>query len=710
MFNSNLLEEFTTTGSTIHTIEEFYTTIGKTPAENDVTQLGVSCYDGTVIASKAFTINYLTQPPTFTVTNTPKPIVDLNNPKTTIRVEATSDVKCTLDGDEFFGTNYGRTQQGTYTHAETARGIVPVEIACYNRAGLEAIQTYEITSNYEEAISISVTSPTASPTAAYKLQFSTNKEARCVVTRGTAAVGTSTNTAFSIDTTLTQGLTTFHIACDTTFPVLRSELDHAVSFDTTAPTLDLRVQPNSCDLSKFRFTIDATDTGSGVFERWYNITEKTSGDIVVATRKATSADVAVSADIDNGKTYIISARVADRSGNNATKTAETKITAASPATCDTVSPNIAITKQKNATATSIIVGCSDAGGCSQTYYCTTSTTNTCVVDTSTPTNKYTFGEKKPAVSRNAVVCCQVTDIAGNKKNGTITISDYTAAPEPQTPPPTTCTNGQRDALESDVDCGGAYCASQGKLCPINKACTTNLDCQSRLCKSFVCETASCTDGVQNGQETGVDCGGTCGACLLVGSACMTSNDCGGGQTCDRGVCTNLPPPGTQPPETEEPLTPEDASGMLGLVLIVTGILAILGGSAYVVLYEQPRQRTTETHEPIAVFEPPVDRPAPPKSKQLPQKKRALATQRRQTFMADFNTPEELTSKEAVTHKELEHAFTKFDRDTFTDVTKQLMQDNKVSSKDVEIALADLAAKKVDNKEAIDDLRKEFGLK
>ena len=49
----------------------------------------------------------------------------------------------------------------------------------------------------------------------------------------------------------------------------------------------------------------------------------------------------------------------------------------------------------------------------------------------------------------------------------------------------TCTDGIQNGNETGVDCGGSDCP----VCP------------------------SCTDGIQNGSETGVDCGGPdCAAC------------------------------------------------------------------------------------------------------------------------------------------------------------------------------------------------------
>lgn len=50
-------------------------------------------------------------------------------------------------------------------------------------------------------------------------------------------------------------------------------------------------------------------------------------------------------------------------------------------------------------------------------------------------------------------------------------------------------------------------------------------------------TTSCADGVQNGTETGVDCGG--GACMPcpIGAGCLVAADCIAPSVCQNGVCT-----------------------------------------------------------------------------------------------------------------------------------------------------------------------------
>jgi hypothetical protein len=60
----------------------------------------------------------------------------------------------------------------------------------------------------------------------------------------------------------------------------------------------------------------------------------------------------------------------------------------------------------------------------------------------------------------------------------------------QAPAPPSCNDGIQNGNETGVDCGGS--------CP--NACAT------------------CNDGIQNGNETGVDCGGSCGSCSCTDNA------------------------------------------------------------------------------------------------------------------------------------------------------------------------------------------------
>jgi hypothetical protein len=101
-----------------------------------------------------------------------------------------------------------------------------------------------------------------------------------------------------------------------------------------------------------------------------------------------------------------------------------------------------------------------------------------------------------------------------------------------------CGNGVRDGNETDVDCGGAGCFQ----CAVGKRCLVSADCIAATCVASVCTSSAgpsaavaCGNGVKDGAETDVDCGGgTCPRCAL-GRRCELPNDCTGG-ACVGGLC------------------------------------------------------------------------------------------------------------------------------------------------------------------------------
>ncbi len=105
--------------------------------------------------------------------------------------------------------------------------------------------------------------------------------------------------------------------------------------------------------------------------------------------------------------------------------------------------------------------------------------------------------------------------------------------------PSSCTDGIEDGQETDVDCGGPVCPP----CQDGQRCVVNGDCVNELCELDFCDTgslspdagATCHDGIKDGQETDVDCGGpTCDSCP-VGNRCLVDTDCIT-DVCSAGVC------------------------------------------------------------------------------------------------------------------------------------------------------------------------------
>jgi len=92
----------------------------------------------------------------------------------------------------------------------------------------------------------------------------------------------------------------------------------------------------------------------------------------------------------------------------------------------------------------------------------------------------------------------------------------------QTPcPAPSCTDGVQDGDETDIDCGGSSCAP----CEDGHACGSASDCTSQVCSASLCVAVSCSDKLRNGDETDVDCGGSACSPCGAGSACSASTDC-----------------------------------------------------------------------------------------------------------------------------------------------------------------------------------------
>lgn len=86
--------------------------------------------------------------------------------------------------------------------------------------------------------------------------------------------------------------------------------------------------------------------------------------------------------------------------------------------------------------------------------------------------------------------------------------------------PAYCGDKMKDYDETDKDCGGPTCPPCGPAL----ACAATRDCTTHVCINLKCVPGSCMDGQQNDMETDTDCGGLCNPCV-DGLKCSQPSDC-----------------------------------------------------------------------------------------------------------------------------------------------------------------------------------------
>ena len=80
-------------------------------------------------------------------------------------------------------------------------------------------------------------------------------------------------------------------------------------------------------------------------------------------------------------------------------------------------------------------------------------------------------------------------------------------------------DGAADASRMDAGCSPA--------CANGAACTLGGDCTSKVCTGGKCQVPTCSDGVENQNETSIDCGGVCGTCTVLVLGAGVSSTVGG---------------------------------------------------------------------------------------------------------------------------------------------------------------------------------------
>ena len=228
-----------------------------------------------------------------------------------------------------------------------------------------------------------------------------------------------------------------------------------------------------------------------------------------ASTKATGVDSAclAKADIKFSKDF---SKVSGCSGDGQFASVESVI--------DTYCVDALVTADGQGMVTGI---CPPSGSTSTTMSATTSTTATSSTDAGSTTTSTTT----------------TTATTGSTASSSTTTSS--ASTTSTSSPPTCDVCAQGPALDPSCDpCAAIVCANNSSCCTdawddlcVAEACTfCNVPCAGTPCGA-----PSCTDSIQNGNETDVDCGGgTCPTCGS-GKTCLFNSDCTSG-TCTNNQC------------------------------------------------------------------------------------------------------------------------------------------------------------------------------
>ncbi|MDB4943066.1 MAG: hypothetical protein JWP97_2600 [Labilithrix sp.] len=159
--------------------------------------------------------------------------------------------------------------------------------------------------------------------------------------------------------------------------------------------------------------------------------------------------------------------------------------------------------------------------------------------------------------------CQVPSPTDGVKNGDETGKDCGGAKAPKCPEgqgcasdadcnalrcdlvnkkclPATHDDGIKNLDETGVDCGGP--TATVKRCATGESCVATTDCDNVLCNATgkKCDPPTPTDGLKNGSETDVDCGGTAptnAPKCVISKTCKANSDCSSnGCSANTGTC------------------------------------------------------------------------------------------------------------------------------------------------------------------------------
>ncbi|MGE0793154.1 MAG: hypothetical protein AB7V77_03185 [Candidatus Woesearchaeota archaeon] len=567
----------------------------------------IICNDSGLFHMKRFTLGYDTSIPKITDVYMTKPIVeDLANPTTKIVVKVDDPVICTYDifddnssllfksglFDGYYEKNYKTTLEQELTFTLPDVGNYTTYVECFNEAGLDTNGSTTFKVKYTDAVGITILTPdTTRADGGLNVNATTVLLATCEYNLNSATnktlSSTSTYSHNAKETSISEGLHTLNIYCLSDRGTTGAK-GKKVLIDRTAPNLKIIAPDESCSLTKLKINFEV-DLLNGSALDFINYTIKDSNNTLIKTGTLNDdgyQTITVSS-LTKDKTYTITATAFDKAGNSKTASDTFKATEFNNLICDFTPPEGKIQLTDSIKGKLAEVSCIDNVGCSNTFNYGFGTNNTCEAnDYKENTNLYYNGTSNPIVIKEPkLLCVEVFDLNGNEDNVSKKITLIAH-----------CYNGIKDGTEENIDCGGE-CISceftqgvEGDYCTADNDCLGNLSCVQNKCKD-----TSSTPKKENGNSCNFNyecvsnfCNS--GICEEKGDECSSNTDCGEGYECNYyNECVEIT-------SNDEGTIYEEKSNLLAIILIILGLLMMGGGSYYVYYSKDKKQKEIQEQQ------------------------------------------------------------------------------------------------------------------
>jgi len=585
------MRDFTTTGGIEHNLLNY-----ELPISSPGTSVFyVGCKDEFDFKNyKSFDLIWDATAPTLNLEADPQIISDENR-RTTLKAKSDDEVVCKYsqstnnyaqmtyfdNNDENNVLSYKSEQQQNFSYPGVDYGTYFYYVTCKNKATLTTTKNITITVNMSLPMTITVLSPPRYTSEQnINITIQTSKTATCKLNlTGNPNMASENGRLHNYSLgNLATGNYSYKATC---IPNIGNEVSEIIDFivDRTAPSSFVINSPNGTCNNILSADFIANDTESGIGLYNYSVLEisGTSSNIIVQWKTTTEPRATETLNLNTSKTYKFQGYAQNRAGLWSALATGNSIAVynQTDVRCDLIPPIVQILENQTTLGKEVKIICSDASGCAFIKYGVANASALCNISTTSsgtnltlvipPSSEYGVGS---LFTKSFWLCYNVSDVAGNYINASkFIIANITLANH--------CSNNLTDADETDVDCGGRDCLP----CLIGENCTNSSDCQTQYCDNIThtcqynpnctlstcgpplcpncpgtscltntsCSTGfcnltsgqceylpSCYNGIRDGSETDVDCGGNCPACL--GGGCTNNNQCQSGYCNSQGQC------------------------------------------------------------------------------------------------------------------------------------------------------------------------------